>query len=265
MNRSKLPAGVLSKLIQLDEQVEDLTREVANTEQGIANARRRLSGSFTSERECDDLRATLDQLVNDKPMLEKKLHAAQSVLSACKSWLDGLPPHTVLELVATDVSGHTLEQVHNKLAAAKAELAALRAVPTPSVDIEQRIGAYVQSMARPTISGIAKGEKLKVIWPGAGWDTTGPREDRADILPLMALLFSDAMTAALISEVERMASDPVPIKERATRMAALTDEIEQLSYVEEALVAAAIADGEDVQVRSRHRRRPYCRSGSRRQ
>jgi hypothetical protein len=55
------------------------------------------------------------------------------------------------------------------------------------------------------------------------------------------------MTAALMSEVERMASDPVPIKERATRMAALTDEIEQLSYVEEALVAAAIADGEDVQ------------------
>jgi hypothetical protein len=84
--------------------------------------------------------------------------------------LDGLPPHTVLEPVATDVSGHTLEQVHNELAAAQAELAALRAVPTPSVDIEQRIGAYVQSMARPTITGIGKGERLKVVWPGAGWD-----------------------------------------------------------------------------------------------
>jgi hypothetical protein len=37
------------------------------------------------------------------------------------------------------------------------------------------------------------------------------------------------------------------MKERATRIAALTDEIEQLAYVEEALAAAAIADGEDVQ------------------
>jgi hypothetical protein len=37
----------------------------------------------------------------------------------------------------------------------------------------------------------------------------------------------------------------VPVKERATRIAALTDEIEQLAYVDEALVAAAI--GEDVQ------------------
>jgi hypothetical protein len=94
---------------------------------------------------------------------------------------------------------------------------------------------------------VSNGERLKVIWPGAGWDTRGPREDRAEVLPMMALLFPDAMTAALMSEVERMASDPVPIKERATRIAALTDEIEQLAFLEEALIAAAAADGKDVQ------------------
>jgi hypothetical protein len=42
-------------------------------------------------------------------------------------------------------------------------------------------------------------------------------------------------------EIERMTSDVVPIKERGPRIAALTDEIERLAYVEEALVAAAIA------------------------
>jgi hypothetical protein len=247
MNRSDLPNGVLSKLFDLDEHVEHLTRRLANTEQGIADARRRLSGAFKDEREHNDLRATLGELVNDKPMLEKKLHAAESVLSCCKSWLDELPPHTVLEPVATDVSGHTLEQVHNKLAAAQAELAALRAVPTPSADIEERIRHYVHSMARPQIAGIGKGEKLKVVWPGAGWDTRGPREDRAEVLPMMALLFPDAMTAALMREVERMANDPLPQAERKKRIAALEQEIEQLAYVEEALVAAAIAEGEDVQ------------------
>jgi uncharacterized small protein (DUF1192 family) len=102
-------------------------------------------------------------------------------------------------------------------------------------------------MARPQITGIGKGERLKVIYPGAGYDNNGPREYRADPLALMAMLFPDAMTAALMSEVERMVSDVVPIKERATRIAALTDEIEQLAYIEEALVAAAIADGADVQ------------------
>jgi hypothetical protein len=64
---------------------------------------------------------------------------------------------------------------------------------------------------------------------------------------MMALLFPDAMVAALIREVERMANDPLPQAERKKRIAALEHEIEQLAYVEEALVAAAIAEGEDVQ------------------
>jgi hypothetical protein len=64
---------------------------------------------------------------------------------------------------------------------------------------------------------------------------------------MMALLFPDQMVAALMTEIEHMTGDAVPIKERATRIAALIDEIEQLAYVEEALVAAAIARGEDVQ------------------
>jgi hypothetical protein len=46
---------------------------------------------------------------------------------------------------------------------------------------------------------------------------------------MMALLFPDPMTAALMSDIERMASDAVPMKERATRIAALTVEIEQLA------------------------------------
>ena len=37
-----------------------------------------------------DLRATLDQLVADKAVLEKNLQAAQSLQSACKAWLERL-------------------------------------------------------------------------------------------------------------------------------------------------------------------------------
>jgi hypothetical protein len=63
----------------------------------------------------------------------------------------------------------------------------------------------------------------------------------------LALLFPDAMVAALMRDVERMANDPLPQAARQKRIAALEHEIEQLAYVEEPLVAAAIADGEDVQ------------------
>jgi hypothetical protein len=102
-------------------------------------------------------------------------------------------------------------------------------------------------MARPQITGVGSGEKLKVVWPGAGFDNRGPREDRAEVLPMMALLFPDAMTAALTSEVERMTNDPLPQAERKRRIAELEHEIEQLAYIEEALVADAIAGAEDVQ------------------
>jgi hypothetical protein len=183
-------------------------------------------------------------MVDEQPTLERQLHAAQSIRSRCKSWLDQLPPNTALKLVATDASGHTLADVRAKLEAIHAELATLRAVPTPSADIEQRVRAYVQSMARPTISGIGDGERLKVIWPGAGWDMKGPIEHRAEVLPMMALLFPDAMVGALMRDVERMA---LPQATRQKRIAALEHQIEQLAYVEEALVAAAIVNGDEVQ------------------
>jgi hypothetical protein len=146
-----------------------------------------------------------------------------------------------------ETDGHDLVEVRAKREAAQAERAALRAAPTPSADIEQRIRHYVHTMARPQITGIGRGERLKIVWPGADFDTRGPREDSAKVLPMMALLFPDAMTAALISEVERMANDPLPQAARQKRIAALEHEIEQLAYVEEALVAVAIAEGEDVQ------------------
>jgi hypothetical protein len=247
MNRSKLPNGVLSRLIDLDDQVEYLTRKLANTEQGIADARHRLSGGFRKQAEYDDLSASLEQLVADKPVLEKKLHSAQSVLSNCKVWLDRLPEGTTLEPVGVKADGHDLEELRAKLTAAQAELTALRALPTPSADIEECIRHYVHSMAQPQITGIGRGDRLKVVWPGAGFDNRGPREDRAEVLPMMALLFPDAMTAALMGEIERMASDPLPQAARQKRIAELEAVISELAYVEEALVAAAIGEGEDVQ------------------
>ena len=44
-----------------------------------------------------------------------------------------------------------------------------------------------------------------------------------------------------------MANEPLPRAERKRRIAALEAELVELAYVEEALVAAALARGEDVQ------------------
>ena len=59
------------------------------TKDAIAGARQRLSGGFQKDQEFTDLRASLDQLVNDQPVLERKLRDAEFALADCKAWLDG--------------------------------------------------------------------------------------------------------------------------------------------------------------------------------
>jgi hypothetical protein len=242
MNYNKLPAPVLAKLLALERHAKDLSQRVAKTQDGITSARTRLTGGFARQSEYDDVTASLNQLVADKPVLEKKLHSAQSTLSSCKVWLDQLPKDTVLEPVEVKADGHDLKEVRARSKTAEAELAALRAVPTPSADIEQRIRDYVQSMARPEITGVGSGERLKVIWPGAGWDSSGPREYRADILPLIAMLHPDAMVAALMREVERMANDPMPPAARQKRIVKLEAEIDALQRQALVLSAEPTAD-----------------------
>jgi hypothetical protein len=97
-------------------------------------------------------------------------------------------------------------------------------------------------MAKPTITGVGRGERLKVLWPGCGFGPSGPREDRAEVLPMMALLFPDAMVKALISAIDLTSTAACPD--------VLIDQLDQLAYIEEILVAAAIADGRDAQRRA---------------
>jgi hypothetical protein len=106
---------------------------------------------------------------------------------------------------------------------------------------------YVHGCARPQITGTGKGERLKVIWNTARFDSSGPLEHIAEPLALMALLFPDVMRDALLREIEQQTSNVIPIKDRSARIAALETKLIELAYVEEALVDAAISNGSDAQ------------------
>jgi hypothetical protein len=57
----------------------------------------------------------LNGLMADQKVLRKRLQAEQSVLSACKVWLDRLPPDTKLEPVAITLDGHDLDDIRNRI------------------------------------------------------------------------------------------------------------------------------------------------------
>jgi hypothetical protein len=91
-------------------------------------------------------------------------------------------------------------------------------------------------------------ERLSIVWPGAQSSSGYISEHTCDPLALLAALFPDRMLALVMGEVERVANDPLPVAQRAPRIAALERELDEPHRVEEAtLVAAAIAAGHPVQ------------------
>src|SRR5262249_47645436 len=149
---------------------------------------------------------------------------------------------TKLEPVAVTTDGHDLASIRDRIKTATAEVDALKRAPASSSDIEARVREYVTKLA-PTVRGIGPGERLSIIWPGAQSSSGYISEHPCDPLALLAALFPDRMLALVMGEVERMANDPLPMAQRAPRIAALERELDELHRVEEALVAAAIAAG----------------------
>jgi hypothetical protein len=248
MNYDALPQHVLAKLLALDEAVAALKAGADAVERGIEDRRARLWGN--ARRADDDprvLQAELEKFLADQKGGQQRVQAEQSVLSACKAWLDRLPAGTKLEPVPVSADGHDLAGIRKRITAAIAELDALRRAPAPSGDIEARVRNYIGGLA-PKVRGVGVGERLSIIFPGAQSSSGSGyiSEHTCDPLALLAALFPDRLLSLVMGEVERMANDPLPVTHRPPRIAALERELDELHRVEEALVAAAIAAGEAV-------------------
>jgi hypothetical protein len=216
MKRNRIPNHVQSKLDQFERQVAVLTQQVAKTQEAIDGARQRLTGGFQQDSDYHDMRATLAKLIVDRPLLENKLDTARGTLADAKAFLAGLPDDAVLEPVApTKPNGYDLDTVQRRINDAEDEIKRLRAVPTLSSDIEARVCEYVRSLARPTVSGIAPGQQLRVTWPD-------------DVIAILALLLPEQMVAALMKEIERQSNTPMPLPQRKQRIAQLLAGIDVL-------------------------------------
>jgi hypothetical protein len=223
-----LPAPILAKLLALEETAEHLADQVHRASDNISASRARLQNGAAgmAQREHDDLLVATRKAIEDFPQLQAKSNNAQRVVRSCKDWIASLPENTELALHEVHVDGHTVASVRNRIRDLKDELERLGKVPTPSPDIERRVRDYVKSLTRPKVTGITLGETLKVSFP----DDTGA---------LIAFLDADALIQAIRAEVYRMANNPMSPVQREERMAALSDEVTELLYLEEKLIAGA--------------------------
>jgi hypothetical protein len=236
------PPHISAKLLQLDE----TARASAERAEALANALERARDrAFGKRVQADDglpenqrrLKADLDRLVAETPAAQAQARADANVLTTCRSWLSVLPAGTIIEQVQVTTDGEDLADVRRALKAARDEVAALKAAPTPSPDISERIRTRINELAKDgvTVTGVGANQTLKIVWPGAPYLASGHDEKSANALSVLALLFPEQMATVALAEVERAANATLSPDKRPARLAALHAEIERLQRIESAL------------------------------
>jgi hypothetical protein len=138
----------------------------------------------------------------------------------------------VVEQIIPDVeAGLSLSDVRARIKKLQNQVEALKRVPVPASDIEQKVRTYVERLPMPIIGGIGADAALTVQWP------TG-------LHALMAFLQPDVLVDRLMVEIDRIANTPCPLAQREQRIAELEEEIDRLQRCEEAIVVATGAPRE---------------------
>jgi len=227
MELSQAPAFVAAKMALLSDARAAAATRADELSTLIPDLRDRWSGRTARQGDHPErLRIELEQRLDEQKALQRQRPIDMSTLESCKAWLAALPPGTLLdEQVSPEVEDVSLSTVRARIKKMQDSVAALKRVPIPAPDIQDKIKAYVQGLTRPNIGGIAAGESLTVQWP------TG-------LHALLAFVESDVLAEKLLAEIDRIANTPCPLAEREQRIAKLEQEIDRMQRVEEAIVVA---------------------------
>jgi hypothetical protein len=250
-NRRNVPAPALNKLLELSDAAEFLSDKLIAHEEALAAARRRWNdANFVEQKEYEDTRAAVEQLVADLPTLKKRCDAAQATYGNCRAWLDALPPDVALEAVTVKLDG-TLKDVRARIADLEQEQHAIASAPPPPRDLERAVKEYVRAAATAPTTILYNNE----VSPRWGTHTAyGPDPSRAprDIWGTLAWLLPDVLGQALMRTLEEQATaaQKVPLAKREERIVAIEEELAELAYAEEGLISTALAAGQQVERRS---------------
>jgi len=247
MKPRQLPQAVLSRWLDLNERVENLEQEALAAEAEVARLRSLLSSRNANPinlGEINAAKASFDATFTAAQLKRSRASAQGKLLGSVKAWIEELPPNTRLVLVHAPIEGASLAEVRGELAALRSDLSKLRGNPPASLDVHKRIESYVSELAyaaRPMVRGFHNGGTLDVRWP---MDVSANRQngnafDHGQCNAL--LLFAALMPAELSDLIFKAISDAQPLsaQQHSERMLQLNARVNDLSYIEAALVERA--------------------------
>jgi hypothetical protein len=143
MDPSQLPSFVATKLALLSDARAAAAVRDNELSVKIADLRARLLGHV--QRAGDDsvkLSSEVNQLLAEQKTLQAQRPIDDAILESCKAWLKALPAGTFLDEAAPQLEdGLSLATVRSRIKKLKNTVAALKAVPVPAPDLEQKIRA----------------------------------------------------------------------------------------------------------------------------
>jgi hypothetical protein len=180
----------------------------------------------SARRHPEKLRIELEQRLEEQKALQRQRPIEADILGRCRAWLASLPPGAALEQIIPDVEDAlSLSDVRAGIKKLQNQVEALKRVPVPASDIDQKVRTYVKRLPMPSIGGIAAGETLTVQWPSG-------------LHALLAFVEPDVLVDRLMVEINRIANTPYPLAQREQRSDELEREIDRLQRTEEAIVVA---------------------------
>ena len=157
MDLSNVPGFVSAKLAAFSDARATAAVRADQLTQELADFRDRWSGTkYRASDEHTDFRSEVDQRLEEQKLITARLSTFGRIIDDCRAWLEQLPSSTVLEQVTVAAeTGVTLPQVRAQINHFEAEVKALKQVPLPAVDIEQKVEAYIASLTQPVIRGVS--------------------------------------------------------------------------------------------------------------
>jgi hypothetical protein len=93
-------------------------------------------------------------------MLQRQRPIEADILGRCRAWLAALPPRAVLEQIIPDVEdGLSLSDVRARTKKLQNQVEALKRVPVPASDIEQKVRTYVERLPMPALAGLVRAKR----------------------------------------------------------------------------------------------------------